>query len=642
MPANNISKKLLLFLFLVPLFVRATEQITWNRNTQFIDIANRIGRMEDTSGTLTIEQVSDTAKADLFKQSNNKVLSFGFSGSVTWLKISFKNNTSDILCLSLEQALLPVADFYFKNDSNQWQCYKAGYTVNINNKKVRNHYQVFPLLAGQKEYYIRLISFSPPVTVKIWNANAFELDAATQKLTYGIYIGLLAFVIILNMFFAYAYRLVMYLQYSILVLFYLMVSAFVMDGYGIYFFHHINLSVTYKLLPLLTSISIIPFAYSFLEVKKYAPRLYKFSLFILGWFIFYVAILFFIPQQLALVLNQMDAMIITLLMISMGLSVGPHHNKIGYYFAWAYLFFFILVISQIVYMQTGFPPCPFGLSHVSVAIFIESMLLAYLLARRLRWTEAEAQLQLQQKTQENESLILNQNIKLEATVKQRTLEIESQKVILETTLEEKEELLSEKEVLLKEIHHRVKNNLQTISTMLEMQSDSLKDDNTKAAILESQSRVRSIALVHQKLYQNDGLEKVELRGFIEGLIEEIKFLFGERSKFVSVKVTLPETFIVIDTAVPLGLILNELITNSLKYAFPEGNTGEICIRIYTAGNSRKLSKLVYSDTGKGLPSLEYLNSSQTLGLRIVKILAKQIGADLEYSNTSCSEFTFIF
>jgi len=649
MSANNTGKNFLLFLFLVPLFVHGAQGITWTRNTEFIDIGNRIERMEDTSCALTIEQVSDSTKKGLFKPSKNKVLNFGFAGNVTWLKISFKNNTSDILCLSLEQALLPVADFYFKNDSGQWQCFKAGYNVNINNKKVRNHYQVFPLQPGEKEYYIRLISFSPPVTVKIWNTDAFELSAATQKIAYGIYIGLLAFVIILNVFFYFTYGLRMYLYYSILVFFYLMVSAFVMDGYGVYFFHHVNYSFTYVLLPLLTSISIIPFAYDFLEVEKYAPRLYKFSRFILGWFILYAAVLVFIPQRYALMLNQMDAMIITLLMISMGISVGEHHNKIGSYFAAAYLFFFILVISQIVYMQTGFPPCPFGMSHVSVAIFIESMLLAYLLARRLKWEETslqlakdESQAQLLQKTQENETLMRDQNIKLEETVKERTLEIASQKEILEQTLVDKEELLNEREILLKEIHHRVKNNLQTISSILTMQCASLMDDKAKAAVLEIQSRVHSIALVHQKLYQNNNLDKVELKGFIEGLCQQIKILFGERSKCVSVSVNLPEMFIETDVAVPLGLILNELITNSLKYAFPEGCAGEICIWVDTTADSLKLNKLVYSDTGKGLPSSEYLNSSQTLGLRMVKILSRQIGADIGYSNIDCSQFTFVF
>ncbi len=236
-----------------------------------------------------------------------------------------------------------------------------------------------------------------------------------------------------------------------------------------------------------------------------------------------------------------------------------------------------------------------------------------------------------------ERLLREQNIKLEATVKQRTLVIEQQK-------ETVEKMLSEKEVLLKEIHHRVKNNLQTISSMLMLQSAGLKDEEAKKAITESQSRVRSIALVHQKLYQTDGLEKVELNAFVKDLIAQVQSLYRSQSNNVTIQQDIPETYLLIDKAIPLGLILNELFTNSFKYAFNATEKGIIDITlqpVIAADKTRKV-KLTYRDTGPGLSSAQELENASTLGLRLVKLLSQQIGAELNYSNNNGSEFIFTF
>lgn len=239
-----------------------------------------------------------------------------------------------------------------------------------------------------------------------------------------------------------------------------------------------------------------------------------------------------------------------------------------------------------------------------------------------------------------ERVLRQQNIKLEATVKERTQEIELQKQTIEKALDEKE-------ILLKEIHHRVKNNLQTISSMLMLQSAGLKDEQAKKAITESQSRVRSIALVHQKLYQTDGLQKVELHAFAKDLINQIQSLYRKQSKSVNIRLQIPETNLVIDKAIPLGLILNELITNSFKYAFTDSVGGEIYVSLTQVKSSELTSKskrvqLIYRDTGSGLSSPEVLENASTLGLRLVKLLSQQIGATLNYSNTNGSEFIFTF
>jgi two-component sensor histidine kinase/ligand-binding sensor domain-containing protein len=200
-----------------------------------------------------------------------------------------------------------------------------------------------------------------------------------------------------------------------------------------------------------------------------------------------------------------------------------------------------------------------------------------------------------------EKVLKEQNVKLEKTVKERTEEIEQQKATVE-------KMLSEKEILLKEIHHRVKNNLQTISSMLMLQSAGLKDEQAKKAITESQSRVRSIALVHQKLYQNDGLEKVEISAFINDLCSQVISFYPHQAEKVKINCRIPEMLILIDTAIPLGLILNELLTNSYKYAFDNLPEGKIEIELDKAdndvANDSKMTKvkLRYYDNGPGFKS----------------------------------------
>lgn len=248
-----------------------------------------------------------------------------------------------------------------------------------------------------------------------------------------------------------------------------------------------------------------------------------------------------------------------------------------------------------------------------------------------------------------EKVLRERNINLEATVRERTQQIEQQKAIVEKALGEKETLLQEKDVLLREIHHRVKNNLQTISSMLMLQSAGLRDEQAKSAIAESQSRVRSIALVHQKLYQTDGIEKVELSAFVSDLTQQVQSLFAKQKHPVTIHIHIPETYLLIDTAIPLGLILNELLTNSYKYAFTDKSSGEIKITAEKSSETDVASgkvthriTLCYTDNGPGIPLTLMEGQPASLGLRLIRLLSRQIGAAMNYDNRNGSTFTFMF
>jgi two-component sensor histidine kinase len=215
-------------------------------------------------------------------------------------------------------------------------------------------------------------------------------------------------------------------------------------------------------------------------------------------------------------------------------------------------------------------------------------------------------------------------------IKKDNTTITEQKILLEQSL-------GEKETLLKEIHHRVKNNLQIISGLLDKQSRQTNDETAKRLMKEGQDRVFSIALVHQNLYQSENLTTIEIKSYLEILSKNIEK--SQKSDQQDIKVTLDvdDSVVDIDMAIPLGLILNELITNCYKYAFRDRTVGEIFIRFR---QQKKELVLGVQDNGVGLPSDFDLNKSRSLGINLVRGLVRQIKGKLDLvSNDNGTTFT---
>ena len=220
-----------------------------------------------------------------------------------------------------------------------------------------------------------------------------------------------------------------------------------------------------------------------------------------------------------------------------------------------------------------------------------------------------------------------------------------QKLFLQNNLIEKqqkalERSLGEKELLLKEIHHRVKNNLSVISSLLELQSSGLADDSAKAAIAVGQNRVSSIALIHQRLYQHENLAAIELNGFLQDLLRQVSSIFKKPDTQIQMQIDVPETLLDIDTAVPLGLIMNELLTNSYKYAFDTQKEGLIKIDLEPLNPGDFI--LNYADNGPGIANNINIKNSTSLGLRLINRLSKQLGGSATYQYNNGSSFKIHF
>jgi PAS domain S-box-containing protein len=201
--------------------------------------------------------------------------------------------------------------------------------------------------------------------------------------------------------------------------------------------------------------------------------------------------------------------------------------------------------------------------------------------------------------------------------------------------------LHEKEALLKEIHHRVKNNMQVVSSLLRLQERNIEDPYTRELFAESQRRIQSMALVHEKLYSSGNLARIDFGDYARSLATLLFRSFGVMDT-VTLRIEAPEpVFVGVDTAVPCGLIANEIVMNSLKHAFGDGGVAEPAITIGIRRDSSDRVTLRIADNGRGA-DVEAIAGSETLGLRLVRTLVRQLSAELSITSEGGLAFTIVF
>ncbi len=215
---------------------------------------------------------------------------------------------------------------------------------------------------------------------------------------------------------------------------------------------------------------------------------------------------------------------------------------------------------------------------------------------------------------------------VESRVKVAQIEDETAVICMSRDITERKRLerevrnsLKEKETLLREIHHRVKNNMQIISSLLNLQAKNAPDEATRALFRESQNRILSMAMIHEKLYQSEGLHKIDLKDYVTDLAYEVRASFGRDAEATDLVLDIDDIVLGMDTAIPCGLIIIELLSNALKYAFPKTRAGKVSIGLKAQGEG--VLTLTVKDNGVGLPGDLDIAGLPSLGLRLVSDLA---------------------
>ena len=212
-------------------------------------------------------------------------------------------------------------------------------------------------------------------------------------------------------------------------------------------------------------------------------------------------------------------------------------------------------------------------------------------------------------------------------------------VLVARDLTETKKSLKEKEVLLREIHHRVKNNLQLISSLLDLQSEQIENKDVMEMFRESQNRIKLMASLHEQLYQSKNLVKINFGEYVQSLTTNLFYSYKINPNVVSLEVNIPDIFMDVDTTLACSLIVNELVSNSLKHAFPSGEKGEIIIDLRLEDNTYKL---IVSDTGVGFPEELDFRNTKTLGLRLVNIFVRQLKGNIKLDRIGGTKFIITF
>jgi two-component sensor histidine kinase/CheY-like chemotaxis protein len=213
---------------------------------------------------------------------------------------------------------------------------------------------------------------------------------------------------------------------------------------------------------------------------------------------------------------------------------------------------------------------------------------------------------------------------------ERTLRLAAEKELLE--------LREQKEILLREIQHRVKNNLRTVNSLLDLQSKYIRDEKVLKALHESQNRIRAMALVHEILYQSPEITNIDLDTYVRTLGKNLFEFYGIKDPAISLHTDIPEIFLGVNSAIPVGLITNELMSNALKHAFPGKNKGEIFIKVRKKNHNLSM---IFRDNGVGIPKDLNWRESKSLGLRMVFSLVEQMKGTIGLDRSRGTEFSMV-
>lgn len=287
---------------------------------------------------------------------------------------------------------------------------------------------------------------------------------------------------------------------------------------------------------------------------------------------------------------------------------------------------------------------PTGVPFPALVVFLGGIIGLLSVRQLLAAQENDA---LRQSERELTADLLRARNELEARVAERTRELRKVNAALEAEIVEHERaeallraLLREKEVLLKEVHHRVKNNLQIVNSLFSLQGQAASDAMLTAALLDGQARIKTMSLIHEKLYASPDLARLDFGDYLRALVTHLYRIYRPNAAPIALELDVPATWISVELAVPCGLIVNELVANALKHAFPHGSSGSVRVMLAQVGEGQL--RLTVADDGIGMPEGFDLAQSHSLGLQLATMLAKQIDGTIALERGQGTRFEITF
>jgi two-component sensor histidine kinase len=556
---------------------------------------------------------------------------FGLQNRTIWLYVKCENN-SDAFQSNIIEFPYPLLDYIEVleyADGALRDNYLTGDLTNFSTRKESSNMFVIPyeLGANETKEFIFKVNSEGALNLKMnfYSKSDYFQEAKYNLMNLGIYYGAVLIMLIYNLLLYFMIRERVYLYY---VLFHFEYLFLQLGLNGLAFEHfwpntpEINSYYILFMLALSNYLS-IPFSMSFLNVKELHKNIYTYFKFLKIIFILIMVLNFAAPYNLVAKAVALFSILSVGSLFVSGIYILVKDKTVSAKFfvsAWSFLLVGVLLTE---FQNVGILPISFlTLYGTQIGAFIELGLLSLALAHRyntvfVKLTKTEAELR-----------ILNEELELKVVERTKNLDEKNRELNKE---------VNNKNVLLRELFHRVKNNLQIISGLLSLQSNRIEDKKTKEIFKDTIHRIKSMALIHEKMYQSDNLELVNIQEYVKSLIEETKsFIKGSDIRF---SVACENIGLKIETAVPIGLILNEIITNLIKYAFDaDAHNKLVSIKMYIDSDEKLIIKI--KDNGRGI---EFEGFKKGLGFKLIESLIRhQLKGDFKYFNENGLNYIMTF
>ena len=550
---------------------------------------------EDVNSTYTLE----TVKAEKFEHVPNHVISLGIIKSTVWVKIKLDTSLmNDESVLEVKRPFLDniTLSYLLKGNIEVHESLGLNYPSTTN--KFNHFLPVFAIpvneLASQ-ELYLKINSrYSMLIPISVSAKEDFYKGRVTTYLIAGILIGGILLMALYNLFLYFSTK-----DFSYVIYVFSIIGAVLSQGYiyGILIPYLSPNSPEFSfrfpvIIMALTAIFGLLFAIRFLDIKKLSKRVYYLLVVAIIFELFSISLELLHLDYISRKVNIIQVILFSLIIFSTAVFSLVKGQKIARYFTigWSLYLFGMIVFAL---KTVGILPHNSITSHfMHFGTFMEVLLLSFALGHKYALVK-----------QEKERLERQTVAELEVLVKIQTSKIENS--------------LKEKELLMKEIHHRVKNNMQMVSSVLQLKSTESNNPSVKKELLDSQSRILSMSLAHKKMYEDNNFEQLNVSTYLKEIISTV---FNTQKKIVSFDFTGEDLLINIAQGQAIGFIIHELASNSIKHAWSADDIRNVKVSIQKVNGQITLT---YADNGKGVPPDFDIETVSSMGLKLVRSFTKR-------------------